>query len=102
MNCGFCHKIEQDYDDWETDVQFRVHKIEMYAGSGTHIDVPSHCVSGGKCVESLSLEELITPCVVIDVSNKATEFYEVFSFDISDFESNYGKIQNGVFVVIRT
>jgi arylformamidase len=39
------------------------------AHSGTHIDAPMHFVSGGASIEALSLEPLIGPARVVDISD---------------------------------
>jgi kynurenine formamidase len=79
-----------------------VQKINMLAGLGTHMDAPAHCISGGRTIENFTLEELISPCVVIDVSIRAHELYSVTKSDIVLFEHTYGKINAGTFVFIRT
>lgn len=40
-NCGFEHILETDYADCASEVPFRVQKIKMPAGIGTHIDAPA-------------------------------------------------------------
>jgi len=100
--CGFRHELKLDYGNCKTDVKFRVQQIKMHAGIGTHIDAPAHCVPGGMTVEQLSLQDLVAPCVVIDVSAAVHERYCISSQDIYDFEKEYGRIQPGSFVAIRT
>lgn len=41
-------------------------KIEMGAHSGTHIDAPSHFLRDGATTDSISVDTLIGPCLVID------------------------------------
>jgi kynurenine formamidase len=101
-NCGFEHKMVRDHKDCSTKTKFRNHFIQMEAGIGTHMDAPVHCIAGGKSIAELSLEELICPCVVIDVSEKVTESYKFSPKDILDFEENHGKIQPGSFAIIYT
>lgn len=101
-DCGFFHTLVLDYSDCTAPVQFRVQKINMLAGLGTHMDAPAHCVSGGRSIEDFTLNELISPCVVIDVSARVHELYSVTRRDIELFESEYGKINSGTFVLIRT
>lgn len=100
--CGFEHELKLDYNDCTTDVKFRVQQIKMHAGIGTHIDAPSHCIPNGKSIHELSLQDLIAPCVKIDVSNKAHERYSLLPEDIEDFEKAYGKIKPSTFVIIQT
>lgn len=103
-----------DYSDCTTDSQFRVQHISTPAGIGTHMDAPSHCSPGGTTIEQLPLEQLIAPCVVIDVSDRAHETYVVSIHDIEQFEQQHGRafspegatdgeaIAPGCFVIIRT
>lgn len=101
-DCGFKHNIVSDYDLNVTSTTFRVQTIEMYAGVGTHMDAPSHCIPGTMDIDNIPLNQLIAPCVVIDVSMKANESYQVGLVDINNFEEQYGKINPNTFVVIRT
>lgn len=100
--CGFQHNVELDYADCNTNVKFRVQKIEMHAGIGTHMDAPAHCIPGGTTIEEITLKQLITSCIVIDVSHNAHEKYSVTCDDIHDFEKKYGTIFKDTFVIIHT
>lgn len=100
--CGFQHTVTTEYYDCTGDTKFRVQKLEMAAGIGTHIDAPAHCISGATDIANIPLEQLIAPCVMIDVSKKAHESYRVTIDDIFEFESNYGEISKGSFIIIRT
>ena len=101
-NCGFTHDTTIDYEDCETLVKFRVQKITMYAGIGTHIDAPAHCMPGGLTTDALDLKNLVEPCVAIDVSKESHESYLMPVEAIHVFERKYGKINAGSFVIIRT
>ena len=68
LDCSFKNEITLDYSDCKSTVKFRVQKISMPAGIGTHIDSPSHCGKNGATISEIPLEKLISPCVVIDVS----------------------------------
>lgn len=100
--CGFMHTLQLDYEEYTTDVKFRVQQISMYAGIGTHMDSPAHCIPGGASIDQLDLQHLVAPCVVIDVSQNAHERYSVSVADIQAFEENYGAIKPVSFVIIRT
>lgn len=95
--CGFEHDVHHDYKDL-----FKTHKIHMNEGIGTHIDAPAHIIPGGKTIDQLDVNDLIAPCVVIDVSSKAHETYSVSVADIEEFEKKHGKIQPRSFVIVRT
>lgn len=100
--CGFQHNTSIDYADCTTAVKFKVQKLNMDAGIGTHIDAPAHCIPGGKTIDQLELDELIAPCVVIDVSKDADESYQLSPDDIRQFERQHGIIKEKSFVIIRT
>lgn len=101
-DCGFKQDLHIDYQDCQGPDTFRVMKIRMQAGIGTHMDAPSHCIQGGKFIDDFKLEDLCMPCVVIDVSNKAHESYSVTIEDIVSFERLYGVIPAGSCVLIKT
>lgn len=100
--CGFHHHIKTDYHDCDTDTKFRVYKIEMNAGIGTHMDAPAHCFSNGKTIADIDLNELFVPCVVIDIPQDAAEDYALLPQDIIHFEKRYKKIEKNSFVIART
>ncbi|MFO1257543.1 MAG: cyclase family protein [Gammaproteobacteria bacterium] len=100
--CGFNHDVHIDYSDCTSEDKFRVMKVKMYAGMGTHMDAPSHCVAGAKCIHDFDLNDLFMPCVIIDISNKSHERYSLSAQDIADFESEYGKIAGGSCVMVKT
>ena len=100
--CGFQHQVILNYADCTTPVQFKVQKINMYAGLGTHIDAPAHCIPCGKTVDELKLDELIAPCIVIDVSKQAHESWQLSHKDIRQFEREHDQIGDGAFVIVRT
>ena len=100
--CGFNHDMDIDYSDCEGEDKFRVMKIKMHAGIGTHMDAPSHCITQGRFIHDFDVNDLIMPCVVIDVSGKCHERYSLTDQDIADFESKYDKIARGSCVFVKT
>ena len=76
--------------------------MTLFAGLGTHMDAPAHCISGAKTIDAFTLNELIGPCVVIDVSEKSHADYRLLPETIIAFEQKYGPISVGSFVIIRT
>jgi len=100
--CGFIQNIKYDYSDSSEEVKFLVNQLKMDAGIGTHLDAPAHCFPHGTTIDQLPLENLILPCVVIDVSKSAHERYSVSVQDIKTFENTYGEINKGQFIMIRT
>lgn len=100
--CGFHHKVHLDYSDCTGDDKFRVMKINMHAGIGTHMDAPSHCFPSGRCIHAFDVNELCMPCVVIDISTQMHAHYSVTPTDITQFENKYGLINKGSCVMINT
>ncbi|KTD11221.1 cyclase family protein [Legionella jamestowniensis] len=100
-DCGFQHYNVHDYEAG-LETSFRVQRLKMDAGIGTHMDAPAHCISGGKTIADFDLNALLSPCVLIDVSNVANANYTVKPNDILEFEASHGEIMKGSFVIIRT
>lgn len=96
--CGYKPEIKLDYDQCDTAIQFRVQQLKMHCGIGTHIDAPAHCVPCGATVETLNLNDLCAPLIVVDVSSKMHERYTV---TIDDLESINASFQSA-FVLIKT
>ncbi len=100
--CGFNHDLHIDYKDCEGQDKFRVMKMRMHAGIGTHMDAPSHCIVNGKSIQEFDVNELCMPCIVIDVSSKSHERYSVTLEDIASFENTNGPIVKNSCVMIKT
>ena len=47
-----------------------VTSLSMGTHSGTHIDAPSHCLSGAQTVETVPLESLVGPCLVVEFATR--------------------------------
>lgn len=94
---GFCLEMKTDYDQ-----VFRVQHIKMHAGIGTHIDAPSHRIQGGLSVADISVEQLVVPICMIDVSGKAGANYEISVQDIEDYEREHGLISSNSLVIAFT
>ncbi len=71
---------------------------------GTHLDSPVHFAENSATVDELPLEDLIAPAVVIDISAQAEtdSNYRLSVSDVHKFESEYGRIENGTIVLLRT
>lgn len=101
-SCGFQLIDVVKYEDFPEGCRFLVQRIDMSAGVGTHMDAPAHCFPGGKTVAEIPLQSLISPCVVIDVSEDADEDYRIDMPVIEAFENEYGKIGKSTFVIFYT
>jgi kynurenine formamidase len=100
--CGFHHDVDRDYADCEGEDEFRVMNIRMHAGIGTHMDAPSHCIPGGRSIHDFDVNDLVMPCVVMDVSDQCHARYSLSVQDILDFEHIHGPIPKGCGVFVKT
>lgn len=100
-HCGFENVIYSDGESLES-VKFCSQYLKMHAGTGTHIDAPSHCIPGGLSISDIPLQSLITRCYVIDISNKAFDRYVVSVDDIQEFEEEHDRIQKNSVVIFYT
>lgn len=68
--------------------------------SGTHMDAPGHFVEGGRLSPDITLQELIVPIVVIDISSRAARDPDtaVTVDDLRRFERRRGRIPDGALV----
>ncbi len=96
-SCGFKHHIKRDYDEG-----LRVLKYEMHASAGTHMDAPTHFYKEGKNIGDFTLEELIVPCCVVDISSRRNEDLVLEVKDLKRYEEVYGTIPSKSCVVAFT
>ncbi len=114
------HTLSPDVPHWGVDVAFkynarliksaetngkmafRVQRLEMSSGIGTHMDAPSHCYEQAASIHDIPLSSLITPCRVIDVSDRVYDQYSVSEDDVFLYEEKYGRIPDDSFVIIYT
>ncbi|GGB46925.1 metal-dependent hydrolase [Lentibacillus populi] len=71
---------------------------------GTHLDAPIHFVRNTRYLDELDLKEFVLPLIVIDKSREAAENhdYTLTVEDVVAFEAEYGEIEPGSFVALRT
>jgi kynurenine formamidase len=71
---------------------------------GTHLDAPIHFHEGGTTVDRIPLERLVAPAVVLDITGAAAgdPDYRLRVEDVQAFEARYGRIPEGVIVLLRT
>lgn len=93
--CGF--KLTEAQED-----SFVAQRIEMAAGIGTHIDAPLHCIPNGKSIAELTLDSLIVPCQVINLTQEAHEEYVIGLDPIKQYEKKYGSLLKNSFVLFYT
>lgn len=99
---GFVLENILDYEDCTTATQFCVQRFSCFNGIGTHMDAPAHCIPGALTIDQISIQDLIRPSVVIDVSHKADESYRCTVADLEHFESLYGMIEKRSIVAFYT
>jgi kynurenine formamidase len=70
--------------------------------SGTHLDAPAHFIQGGRTTPQLTLDELIAPMSVVDVSSKAAANPDtaVSVDDLRSHERRHGRIKRGSIVAM--
>ena len=102
LNCGFKSTTDVNHDTRDGGVGLHTQHISMPAGMGTHIDAPAHVVDGGRTVVDLDINNLIAPCVCINVSDKASEGFQLSVSDVLNFELKHGAITVNNFVIIYT
>lgn len=101
-SCGFDSRIATDYGDCVEPNIFRIQRLSCSAGIGTHIDAPAHVIPNGRTIDQLTLSELVTECVVIDVSHEADEGYLITPTTLNLWEKKYGEIPARSLVIFYT
>jgi kynurenine formamidase len=68
----------------------------------THMDVPAHFIEGGRTSPQLTLDELVAPIVVVDISRRAASEPDtvVTVDDLARFERRHGRIPRGAVVAM--
>ncbi|MCO8269351.1 cyclase family protein [Actinoplanes sp. TRM 88003] len=71
---------------------------------GTHVDAPAHFTAGGRTSEELSLAELISPAVVIDIARRAVREPDttVSVADLVAYERRYDRIPRNAAVLMHS
>ena len=70
----------------------------------THLDVPAHFVTGGRFSPDITLDELVRPLAVVDISARAATNAdaEVLVSDLVAFERGEGRIKRGSVVAMNS
>ena len=71
---------------------------------GTHVDAPSHFVSGGWSVDQIPVDRLVRPAVCLNVETQVekNEDYRLSLEDVKRFEAKQGLIPEGSLVLVAT
>jgi len=83
---------------------FRIYQYTFAGQWGTHVDPPLHFHKGLRALDEIPLTEMVLPCVVIDVHEKAIKDpdYQLKLDDLESFEKKHGPIPAHSFVAMRT
>jgi kynurenine formamidase len=98
-------KLDIDFDGiTEKGYYYSAKKFSAPEHGGTHMDAPIHFAENGKTIDQISLDNLIGPGIMIDVSKKALKIpdYQITIDDFLDWESNYGRMPDGSIVLLHT
>jgi kynurenine formamidase len=82
---------------------FYAQKWSFWEHSGTHMDAPAHFIANGRQSPEITLEELIVPIVVIDISQRVSAGNAdavVLPGDLAGFEHGHGRIPRGALVAM--
>jgi kynurenine formamidase len=69
---------------------------------GTHFDAPIHFSQGADSNEEVSLDRLMGPAAVVDVTAQIHPDYQVTVGDLEAWEARHGPIPEGAILLIRT
>jgi kynurenine formamidase len=81
---------------------FYAQKWSFWEHSGTHMDAPAHFIADGRQSPEITLEELIVPIVVVDISARVPADADavVVPSDLVAFERRHGRIPDGALVAM--
>jgi kynurenine formamidase len=79
---------------------FFIQRWTFYEHAGTHVDFPAHFVADAETVDVYPVENLLSPAVVIDISERAASDADamVLPEDLTTWESTHGEIPQGAVV----
>lgn len=79
---------------------FYAQKWSFWEHSGTHMDAPAHFIADGRQSPEITLDELIVPIVVVDISARVPADADavVLPSDLVSFERRHGRIPDGALV----
>jgi len=98
-------KLEEEFGGiTEKGYYYTAKKFIAPEHGGTHMDAPIHFAKDGKTVEQISLDHLIAPSIVVDVSEKVLDDpdYQINIQDFKDWQKINGKIPNDCIVLLHT
>lgn len=99
------HSLSSKIPSWDGSRCFHLQTSEendqiiMNTSAGTHIDAPRLFFESRMTIEELSLENLLVPACVLDVSKKTHADYEISSEDILNYETLHGAIPQNSLII---
>lgn len=83
---------------------FYAQRWAFWEHAGTHLDAPAHFIANGRQSPQLTLDELVRPLVVIDISARAARDpdAQVVASDLVAFERGHGRIPRGAVVAMNS
>lgn len=98
--------LRETTDDGLTDKGYYYYAgtFQLSEHGGTHIDAPIHFGEGQLTLDQLSLDQLMGPAIVVDVSDKAVtdRDYQVSVADFEAWEATHGRIPDGTIILLQT
>ena len=67
---AFPDEIREPVFDLEKGDGFTAHRYSIIGQWGTHVDPPSHFISGGRTLDQIPVEEMVLPLVVLDITER--------------------------------
>ena len=97
-------KEELSFGETSDGMFYSAYSICTPEHGGTHLDAPQHFAADGLPTDRIPLESLMGNAVVIDISKKAAtdRNYLLSASDVRSFENQYGRINPGDIVLLRT
>jgi kynurenine formamidase len=71
---------------------------------GTHIDAPIHFTEGGLTLEEISIDQLVGPGVLVDITERCSTDPDATlqPADLEEWEARHGTIPAGAIVIVRS
>ncbi len=83
---------------------FSMHRYSFAGQWGTHVDPPVHFIAGGRTIDEISVEDMLLPLCVIDMSAQVQHDpdFVLTRAHLLQWERKYGPIPACSFVALRT
>jgi kynurenine formamidase len=98
-------KLEEEFGGvTEKGYYYTAKKFIAPEHGGTHMDAPIHFAKDGKTVEQIPIEKLISPSIVVDVSENSLKNpdYQITIQDFENWQKVNGKIPENCIILLQT